>query len=511
VRAFASLRQSAALYLGVFIFALVLRLFALGQQNLWHDEHMSLRVASPPLYQMPELLRTLESNKPPLYFALLHSWLCWGSGDFWLRLPSAIIGSLCCVLAAAIGRQLFGLRHGVWLGCLVVLSPFHIYYSQEARPFVFWGFFTGGALLFHLRFCAERRARLLIGYVFFGVLACYTFTYGFFIVAFSFLFSVTYRPALTKQRFWQIGIANTVILFLYLPWLMRVLASVSSGTGFQMNRRGPVYEAAAYSFLSLGFGASFGPTMDALRLLGRRVFQEAPGAATLMVVGSILLAVLVGIGLLRLWRTNRNAFYFSVVGLAVFWGSPAVLNLLNPNIPYNPRYAFPALVPLMVPILAVAHSAISEKARWRYGLAALFLVAVNFSLRNHFFNADYARDDLRAAARFLQKLQPPPDEITICAGYLAEVFRYYYGAGGTVRPVTLKSPASVKESLAEINSAVAEVPRFALVYSRPDHGDPERILPRALQAEHRLIERRHWTGVDVYLFEGARTGSSDRP
>jgi 4-amino-4-deoxy-L-arabinose transferase-like glycosyltransferase len=486
------------------MFALLLRLLMLGQQNLWHDEHMSLKVAAVPLEQMPELLRTLESNKPPLYFALLHYWLHFGTGEFWLRLPSAIIGSLGCVLAAAIGRQFFGVRHGVWVGCLVAVSPFHIYYSQEARPFALWGFFVGGALLLQLKFCTRPRLGLLIGYVLLAVLACYTFTYAFFIVGFSMLFGLAFRPALPKHRLVQIGVANASVLLFFLPWLWRVLASVSGGVGLQVHHRAPAHEAAAYSFLSLGLGTSFGPPLEALRLLGRRVFQEAPGAAGLLIVGAVLVAFFVGTGLARLWRFHRNAFYFSVIGLLVFWGTPAVLNLLNPSIPYNPRYAFPAVIPLMLPVCAALQGAILQKSGWQCGVSGLFLFAVGFSLRNQFFNPDYARDDLRAAARFLREMQPPPDQIIVCAGTLSEVFRHYYGPNGTVHPVMVESPASVNELLAGITASPAAAPSLALVYSRPDHGDPERILPGALENEHRLLDKRHWTGVDVYVFAGAR-------
>jgi len=305
-------------------------------------------------------------------------------------------------------------------------------------------------------------------------------------------------------------VANGFVLLLYLPWLLRVAASISEGVAVQVIHRGPVHQAAAYSFFSLGLGTSFGPTMESLRLTGSRVFREAPGDAALLVAGFLLLAVLLGVGLLRLWRTNRNAFYFSFLGILILWGTPALLNVLNPDVPYNPRYAFPALLPLMVAILAVWIAALKDGG-WRWGLAGLFLIAVGISLGNHFFNPNYARDDLRAAARFLRELQPPPQRLLVCSGHLSDVFRHYYGTDTPLHPVRLMGDASTHE-LEPVLKSVANAERFALVYSRPDHGDLGRVLPAALQTHHRLIEKRRWTGVEVFVFEGGAPGiSGQRP
>jgi hypothetical protein len=319
-------------------------------------------------------------------------------------------------------------------------------------------------------------------------------------VGFSILFSFAYRPALSKQRLWQIALANGMVFLLFVPWLMRIQTSVSSGIGFQGTHRGPAHQAAAYSFLSLGFGTSFGPSVESLRLLGSRVFREDPTGTALLVLGCLLLTVLLLCGVASLWRMNRNACFFSAIGFLVFWASPAVLNVLNPDVPYNPRYAFPALVPLMAGIAGVWLAAATIKP-WRLALAGLFVLGIVVSLRNHFFNPHYARDDLRAAARFLRELQPQPERLLLCVGYLSNVFGYYYGAGASVEPVTLTGSTSDEEALKKVEESLAGAQRFALIYSRPDHGDPRRILPRVMESRNNLVEQRHWTGVDVYLFQ----------
>jgi hypothetical protein len=491
--------RHALLYFGVFALALSLRLFAIGNQNLWHDEHMSLRVASATSDEMPVLLRTLESNKPPLYFTLLHYWLSLGSSEFWLRFPSALAGSLGCVAAVAIGRQLLGGPFGAWLGVWMAFSPFHIYYSQEARPFAMWGTLMAIALLFHLKFCAKPRTAYLLLYVVFATLACYTFTYAVFIIAFSCIFGLTYRPRLAHRALVALAAANVAIFLLYAPWLYRVVSSLSSGEGVQVHRRGPAVEAAAYSFVSLAFGTSFGPSVESLRLLGRRVFHEAPASAALLVLGGILLGIVVLFGLAHLWKANRTCFYFAVFGVAVFLGTPAVLNFVKPEIPNNPRYAFPAIIPMGI-MLVAAWMAPYLHVRWRSALGCLFALATSVSLGNHYFNPAYARDDLRSAATFIRGLAIKPEQIVVCAGHLAEVFSFYYRGESEIVPLTLDVPDEKDSRLEATLRRLTGVKHLVLVYSRPDHGDPERIVPTTLQARFHLLEHRHWTGVDVYEF-----------
>jgi hypothetical protein len=55
--------------------------------------------------------------------------------------------------------------------------------------------------------------------------------------------------------------------------------------------------------------------------------------------------------------------------------------------------------------------------------------------------------------------------------------------------------------LLPVMTSLANARRFALIYSRPDHGDPSRVLPKTLEKRWRVTEKKHWTGVDVYLFD----------
>src|SRR5688500_16024635 len=79
-----ALRCRRVLVLGaLFLAALLLRLYGLGHQNLWHDECWTLQVAAVPLNELPDFLLLHEGSKPPLYFAFMHYWLQAAGGEFW--------------------------------------------------------------------------------------------------------------------------------------------------------------------------------------------------------------------------------------------------------------------------------------------------------------------------------------------------------------------------------------------------------------------------------------------
>jgi len=491
------------LSVALFVTAFAIRLYRISEQNLWFDEYSTFEVASAPIEQLPHLMLSVESNKPPLYFALIHYWIKGGHGEGWLRLPSAFFGALTCVVIASLGKQSFGLRGAFALGCLVAVSPFHIYYSQEARPYALWGLFTALALLFHVRFCRTPRLGFLIAYVLFAVLACYTFLYGFIAIGFAVLFAVAWRPKLLRRVQWQIVGANFLVGVLYLPWLVKVASSALLGVGFLQTHRAPPTHAAAYSFFSLGLGSSFGPTMENLRLLGTGVFTAFPVEAALLCLGGVLLAVLAWLGGDWLWKHNRNALWFALIGLLLFWGAPALFNAIRQDVPCNPRYALPAVFFLMILVLAAGFAAIGSGS-WRWLLIGLFGAAQGMSIYNLFFQPQHGRDDLRAAANYVARLEPPPERLLICAGYLSNVFDYYYTGPVPVEGVVVPRNSENQEALDSLIRSLSIAKRFVLVYSRPDHGDPNRIFPGALEKRWRTREMQHWTGVVVYVFEPPR-------
>jgi uncharacterized membrane protein len=135
------------------LLAAVLRLSTLGEQSFWYDE------AFTPVHVLhPSLTATLRSvvhteNTPPLWYLI--AWAdsrLLGSGEYALRLPSALAGIATVPLAWAIGRELTGRRTtAIATAAFVAVNPLLVWYSQEARAYALFVLFAALAMLCFLR------------------------------------------------------------------------------------------------------------------------------------------------------------------------------------------------------------------------------------------------------------------------------------------------------------------------------------------------------------------------
>ncbi len=120
------------------IFALILRLAALGEESLWADEFYTWRTATQPtLADVLHTVVTIEPH-PPLYFYIMHLWIgIFGDSDVSLRFPSALAGALAIPLLYLAARRLWPARRtlAILAAFLFALSPMQITYSQEARSY----------------------------------------------------------------------------------------------------------------------------------------------------------------------------------------------------------------------------------------------------------------------------------------------------------------------------------------------------------------------------------------
>ncbi len=482
----------------IFLTALTLRLWRLDYQSLWYDEFLTVQAAKMPFAALYDQLAAAESNKPPLHFLILHWVVRILPGDYWLRVPSAIFGAATCVIGVLLGQRMLGQKWGWMLGLLLAFSPMHVFYSQEVRMYSMWVFFVSGAMLCHIAYCNSPSRASLVGYTALAILSCYTFTFGIFIAGFSLIFGYFFRPSLTRKHLVRLAVANGLIILAFVPWLLRIASSVARGVGFQETERGSLLEAAAYALFSLGFGSSLGPDRNALQRHGVGVLRELPLESALLCGGFAFLVALLFVALARAWKANRNLFWFGAAGIAAFWLGPAVLSGVSQGVPFNARYGFASIIPFLALIAGSFQLQANKGVVWV--ICLIFCVGVTCSLYNYFTVPSHGRDDMRQAGKFLAELSPPPEKIIICAGYLKDVFQHYYRQPSNMKAVLRVKPEPSEDSLEAIAEYVASVRRFALVFSRPDHGDPQRVLIPFFESQYETIVHRHWTGVDVYLF-----------
>ena len=116
------------------LLAFALRLHALGNQSMWWDE---LKTIERTTYTLAALLDDFISTRDqlPAYYLLMRGWILLGNNAFVVRLFSVLWGVLGVTAVFQLGRQMGSTKVGLTAAFLLAISPFHIYYSQEARMY----------------------------------------------------------------------------------------------------------------------------------------------------------------------------------------------------------------------------------------------------------------------------------------------------------------------------------------------------------------------------------------
>ncbi|TAK36817.1 MAG: hypothetical protein EPO21_01350 [Chloroflexota bacterium] len=127
--------------LSLILAAWTMRVSFLGRQSLWYDEAFSALLAR---YDLGEITRrTALDTMPPLYYYILHvQQAVAGLDDFSLRFLSAAFGVGCVALVLSVGRKLFDSTVGLVAAGITAISPFQVFYGQEARMYTLLGFLS---------------------------------------------------------------------------------------------------------------------------------------------------------------------------------------------------------------------------------------------------------------------------------------------------------------------------------------------------------------------------------
>jgi len=117
--------------LGLALLALWIRLFRIELWSFWEDEVFTLREIS---RSWGDLLSFRQNHYPlfPLLEKLFLPFLP-GSGEGSYRLLAALFGVLSVPLLAVSGRALLGKGPGLFAAFLLLVSPWHVFWSQSCR------------------------------------------------------------------------------------------------------------------------------------------------------------------------------------------------------------------------------------------------------------------------------------------------------------------------------------------------------------------------------------------
>lgn len=239
----------------VFLFAIlslaVAVRYILLDQSFWMDEAAQAIESIRPLSQQ---LQIYADFQPPLYHLFVHFLSRVSIEESWLRLASLIPGVLTVILTYLIGKQVFKKKEGEVIGLLgalfLSLSSFHIFFSQELRPYALAAFFSALSWYFLLQIHDHSNKKNVLFYILSTVAGLYTmYVYPFIIVS-QVLYCV-----FVKKNIKVFFIAWIISALFFLPWVPSFLEQFKVGSTLRTSLPGweDVVSAPQWKALPLVF------------------------------------------------------------------------------------------------------------------------------------------------------------------------------------------------------------------------------------------------------------------
>jgi hypothetical protein len=391
-------------------------------------------------------------------------------------------------------RTWLGTRVALAAAACIAVSPFHVWYSQEARPY---------ALLLALSLiavaCIQRAIRHPSSYWWKAATAlalaatfyCHTVGLAFVLFAAVYVASELWRwaPARsslpgeaglarriafdTQRRAWIATFVGVAVLCI--PAVYRLASFPPTNSADAERALSPLQ--LGYTLWSFIVGYSFGPSLGELHAADRHAVLAQDAASVVPV--ALLIGGLMIWGALTLARRNGR-----VARLVTLWFLFPLLFVVAGALvtvhPFNVRYAVISFIPVII-VLATGLDALPRGGLRLAGCAGVLALSA-LSLHGYYVDPRYARDDNRGAAQFFATHAGSDEVVVAHRAFTAKDFRFYAPPGTTIIPYPTgdRSIASVDVE-GDLTRLVHDAPRFWMFLSR---STPDEIAPLIDYCDH---------------------------
>lgn len=420
--------------LAVLGLATALRLPYLARTSLWYDEAVTWSQSRGSLGHL--FTSVAADNYPPLHNLML--WLTMpviGESEWALRIPSVIAGVVAVWFLYLLGKEIFDRQTGLLAAVLLCISPFHIWFSTEARMYAIFATMGIGFLLCLTRSLKTGSHAALVGTALFGTLFLYSHIYAVFAfapvgAALAYLTITARRQGVDHRelflnRLRGLG-AMTVAGLLFLPWLFILFGRADDVVtdGFWIAYpdwtfvKVMVRDMAGSEFLFAGFVAVIiaGALVRHKRIIPGASARQEDTAAISLLAAYVFGPPLIAYGLSVTLRPILFDRYLIAAWPGLLLLTAAAARSLNPKIG-----------PLTVVI------------------AALVLTAAPLQ----FTLTQKIRPEWRNIAKIFEHEQPTSREVSLYKGFAEPPLRYYLGDNADIEALEhasdIKPPENERE------------------------------------------------------------------
>jgi len=393
--------QYTVLLLFLIIIGTFLRFYHLDYNSIWYDESFTLFTANHSLSGIWDIVSnnstelatatlTIGEFSPPLFYVIEHFMLVFGQSEFVLRFIPALFGVLTIPVFYYLGKEFADENVGLIMAALLTISPYHVYFSQEARNYSTMLFLFSLALFFFFYSLNTNRLYSWILFGLFSALTLWTHYFTFIPLALLFMYTIFWgisrqRKMLQQPHGYILSIFAFIIVTLPLvPLAFTLLLKRTSNP--------PLYGIKGFEVLYqiLSSLSEYHRTTMALFIV-------------LFIIGSVFL-----------WKIEKSKAVI-VVGLVAI---PILISIyLSEKMPIDVRYLF-FLLPFFFLGISVSFKALAGFFRRKNSIFILivlfFLLQAPFlALTFNNYYTKYSKEDWRGFAEVIEKNSSDGDYVIV--------------------------------------------------------------------------------------------------
>ncbi|MGQ9792574.1 MAG: glycosyltransferase family 39 protein [Anaerolineae bacterium] len=468
------------LMVAIVLLAFGLRAYHLDYQELRGDEAATWVYSIRSFAEMLQIY-TIDAH-PPLYYPLMHFWFpIAGTSEYALRFLPLVNGTILVAVLMALAMRWFGWRAAATVGFLATISPYQIYFAQDARSYTLatWLGIASTLALWQALKRSHWRDWALYG-VLILVLA-YTHYYFFLIVIFQavFVLWISWQRRHMLWRYLAVGAATGLA---YLPWLIYAWGFLM---GYRGNIDSPDFISAIIRPLLAFSGGQF--------LIPPLTWLNAGATVFLLVWGGIVA-----------WRDNRYALYLTLLYLFV----PLLTVFLVSRFKeiFSERYLVLASPGFLLLLAMGIEGALRHRRVHLNILTALltlvFLGCTVYAMSNYYYNPAFAKSPpWRNIMDYIRRKSQPSDALIYTAA-LPEII-YYNERAAQLPAYLIPYDVNTTEQGARetLRATFAQHPRAWLIPIPAPDAPVSRLVEQWLERSSPRLDAVFFRAVHIGLYE----------
>ncbi len=358
----------------ILITAFLVRLPLLNQ-SFWLDEAAQVIESARPLSQQLDIPADFQ---PPLFHLLLHFWMgIFGKSEVGIRLLPIGFSIVTIYFLYLLAKELLDQRTAYLSAFFLAISPYFVWYAQEARPYALSVLLGVSATYFLIKKCWWKY-----------LISTILFLYSIYTAPLLILAHGAYVMLFEKKLFknWLKVIFINILAFL--PWTPNFWQQLNNGRNFTLTLPGWNEAVSNVWYKAL-------PLVFAKFTLGRITIDNK------ILYAAIILAILCAILYLTYISYKKLQKQFQI--LSIFLFVPLILGfLLTLVLPILAPQRVLFLLPVFLIWLGMV---VRSQKRWQLVLIGIYCGICSYSLTQYWTNPRFQREKWREAVEYVEQNQ----------------------------------------------------------------------------------------------------------